>query len=267
MITRDSDEPQVHDHDDFLKEQPDATNAQAGNGGGFSAPNKAENNTINSNMPNEVTPTNKVDSTTNIGGTDNINNNKDKNNKNNNNKDNKGKRTGHISSTKKIALLAMFTALSLIMFLIENLFPSLLLPGAKMGLANIFSFAALILYGPIEAFIVVVARTLLGAMFAGNFSSLLFSFTGGIVSMAISSVLMYLVYPKISIFSVSIVAAICHNITQNLVYVILYQTPVMLKYMPYLALIGILSGTIVGGVTCLLFKKVPLSVYEKALLK
>jgi heptaprenyl diphosphate synthase len=169
------------------------------------------------------------------------------------------------SAAKRIALLAGFTALSLIMFLIENLFPSLLVPGAKMGLANIFSFAALILYGPIEAFAVVICRTLLGAIFAGNVSALLFSFTGGIVSMAVSAILLYLVYPKISLLSISITAAIFHNITQIVVFVLLYNSPATLYYMPYLALIGILSGAIVGGVTMLLFKRVPLSVYEKAL--
>ena len=50
------------------------------------------------------------------------------------------------NSAKKIVVLAIFTALSLITFVIESQFPPLLLPGARMGLANIFSFAALIMY-------------------------------------------------------------------------------------------------------------------------
>ena len=102
-----------------------------------------------------------------------------------------------MKTAKKIAVLAMFTGLSLIMFIIESLFPPMLIPGAKMGLANIFSFAALIMYSPLEAFIVVAVRTGLGAIYAGNVSALLYSFTGGVVSMAVSSVLMYTVYPKI----------------------------------------------------------------------
>ena len=35
--------------------------------------------------------------------------------------------------------------------------------------------------------------------------------------------------------------------------------------MPYLILIGILSGAIVGGVIMLVFKKVPQSVFESAI--
>lgn len=169
------------------------------------------------------------------------------------------------NAAKKIAVLSIFTALSLIMFLIENLFPPLFIPGAKMGLSNIFSFAALVMYGPIEAFAVIVVRTLLGAVFAGNVSALIYSFTGGVAAMTLSAVLIYTVYPKISLMAVSVAAAVLHNITQNVVFVYVSQTPLMFSYMPYLALTGILSGAIVGGAVMLIFKKVPLSVFERAL--
>ena len=167
------------------------------------------------------------------------------------------------NAAKKIAVLAIFTALSLIMFIIENQFPPMFFPGAKMGLANIFSFAALIMYSPIEAFIIVAIRTGLGAVYAGNVSALLYSFTGGVVSMAVSSLLMYTVYPRISVMSVSVLAAVAHNITQNIVFVIISGTTLMFGYMPYLILIGVLSGAIVGAVIMLIFKKVPQSVFER----
>lgn len=166
-------------------------------------------------------------------------------------------------TAKKIAVLAVFTALSLIAFIIENQFPPMFIPGARMGLANIFSFAALIMYSPIEAFIIVAIRTGLGAVYAGNVSALLYSFTGGVVSMTVSSVLMYTLYPRISVMSVSVLAAVSHNITQNIVFVFISGTALTLGYMPYLVLIGVLSGAIVGGVTMLVFKKVPASVFEK----
>lgn len=165
---------------------------------------------------------------------------------------------------KKIAVLAIFIALSLITFIIENQFPPLFVPGARMGLANIFSFAALIMYSPVEAFIVVAVRTGLGAVYAGNLSALLYSFTGGVVSMTISSLLMYTVYPKISVMAVSVLAAVAHNITQNIVFVLLTDTSTI-TLIPYFILTGILSGAIVGAVILLIFKKVPLSVFEKAL--
>lgn len=167
-------------------------------------------------------------------------------------------------TAKKIAVLAIFITLSLITFIIENQFPPLFVPGARMGLANIFSFTALIMFSPVEAFIVVAVRTGLGAIYAGNVSALLYSFTGGVVSMAISSVLMYTVYPRVSIMAVSVLGAVAHNVTQNIVFVLLTDTST-LTLIPYFILAGILSGAIVGAVTLLLFKKIPMSVFEKTI--
>ena len=167
-------------------------------------------------------------------------------------------------TAKKIAVLAIFITLSLITFIIENQFPPLFVPGARMGLANIFSFTALIMFSPVEAFIVVAVRTGLGAIYAGNVSALLYSFTGGVVSMAIASVLMYTVYPRVSVMAVSVLGAVAHNVTQNIVFVLLTDTST-LTLIPYFILAGILSGAIVGAVTLLLFKKIPMSVFEKTI--
>lgn len=166
---------------------------------------------------------------------------------------------------KKIAVLAVLTALSLITFLIENLFPPLFIPGAKLGLANAFSFIALIMYSPLEAFAVVGVRTILGAVFAGNFSAVLYSFTGGIVSMAVSSLLTYLVHPKISVVAVSVAAAVMHNLTQNAVFVLLTGTVLSFSYAPYLALIGIASGAFIGIAVALIVKRVPESAFTRVL--
>lgn len=167
------------------------------------------------------------------------------------------------SMAKKIAVLSLLTGLSLVMFIVENLLPPILIPGAKLGLANIFSFAALILYSPVEAFIVLIARTILGAVFAGNLSALLYSFTGGVVSMAVSSVLIYTAYPKISVMAVSVGAAVLHNLTQNVVFVFLSGSYLMFGYMPYLALLGVFSGATVGGITLALFKGIPTETLKK----
>ena len=169
-------------------------------------------------------------------------------------------------AAKKTAVLALLTGLSLITFLIEGLFPTLIIPGAKPGLANVFSFAALIMYSPIEAFIVVALRTVLGAVYAGNVSALLYSFSGGIVSMAVSSVLMYIAYPKISVFAVSVAAA-AHNVTQNAVFALLSGSVLMFVNLPYLVLLGIIAGAVVGGITMLLVKGVPMNIFEKVILK
>ena len=170
-------------------------------------------------------------------------------------------------NAKKIAVLALLTGLSLIAFLIESLFPPMIIPGAKPGVANIFSLAALIIFSPAEAFIVVAARTLLGALFAGNFSAIMYSFTGGIVAMTVSSLLLYVAHPKISVMAVSVAAAVSHNITQNLVFAFLNGSLLYLAELPYLTLLGVIAGAIVGCATMLIFKGVPESTFEKLLYK
>ena len=87
---------------------------------------------------------------------------------------------------KKIALLGILAGLGLVAFLLESLIPIPYLPGAKLGFANIFSLLALLLYGLPEALFVVIARTVLGSLFAGNVSMLLYSLTAGVVSTCIS---------------------------------------------------------------------------------
>lgn len=159
-------------------------------------------------------------------------------------------------SAKKIAVVAVLTALSLITFLIENLFPPLFTPGAKLGLANVFSFIALILYTPLEAFIIVGVRTLLGALFAGNVSAVMYSFTGGMVSMAASSLLLYCL-PALSVTCVSVVAACLHNLTQNAVFVLVTGTPLAFSYAPYLVILGVISGAFIGVAVSMLIKKLP----------
>ena len=172
---------------------------------------------------------------------------------------------GKSTLSRRIAIVAILTAMSLITFLIENLLPPLFIPGAKLGLSNAFSFAALVMFGPIDAFIVVIVRTLLGAVFAGNISALMYSFTGGIVAMAISSVLLYAVHPKISLISVSVASATMHNLTQNAVFALISRTPLAFSYAPYLMLIGALSGALIGVVTALIFKRVPYNTFERAI--
>lgn len=169
------------------------------------------------------------------------------------------------TTAKKTAALGVLTALSLVAFLIENLFPPLFIPGAKLGLANAFSFIALVVYSPAEAFAIVAARTILGAVFAGNISAVMYSFTGGIVSMGISSLLIYLVHPRISVVCASVAAATAHNLTQNAVFALVSGTALAFAYAPYLALIGIVSGAFIGAAVTLIIKRVPESAFVNLL--
>lgn len=171
------------------------------------------------------------------------------------------KRNGKFFSARRLAVLAVLTAMGLIMFMVESLFPPLFLPGAKMGLSNIFSLLALFVLGPTEAFVLVVIRTTLGSVFTGNVSTLMYSMTAGLVSVAVSALLVEFVYPRVSIVSVSVVAAVMHNVAQNVVFCLISNTPEMFAYMPWLALVGVVAGIIVGFAVWFILRAVPAKVF------
>ncbi len=168
-------------------------------------------------------------------------------------------------SAKRIATLSVLCAMGLIMFMVESLFPPLFLPGAKMGLSNIFSMLAVFMLGPIDGVILVLVRTTLGSIFTGNLSTLLYSMSAGLVSVAVTSVLVEFIYPKISIIAISIVSAVLHNLTQNVVFCLISNTPQMFSYMPWLGLLGIVAGIIVGFAVWFILRALPLKTYAAIL--
>ena len=91
-------------------------------------------------------------------------------------------------NARSIALCAVLTALALGLSTLENLFPVTLivpLPGVKLGLANIVTVFALYELGAVPALTILAARCLLGGLFAGNLSALLFSLLGGFTAMLV----------------------------------------------------------------------------------
>ena len=134
-----------------------------------------------------------------------------------------------------------------------------------MGLSNIFSLLTLFLLGPLDAFVLVLVRTTLGSVFTGNMSTLMYSLSAGVVSVAVSSVLVEFAYPKVSIVAVSVVSAIMHNVAQNVVFCLVSNTPEMFSYLPWLALLGILAGLIVGFAVWFILRAVPVKTFAAIL--
>ena len=157
---------------------------------------------------------------------------------------------------KRIAMLGILAGLGLIAFLLESLIPLPYLPGAKLGLANVFSMLALALYGLPDALVIVFVRTFLGSLFAGNISMILYSMTAGVVSVCACRCMLYLV-PHISFVAVNVAGAVLHNLVQLIVYCALAGTIQLLGYAPYLCLLGALSGAAIGLAVTYTLKLLP----------
>ena len=158
-------------------------------------------------------------------------------------------------TTKRLALCAVLTALALGLSTLENLFPvSLLvpLPGVKLGLANIVTVFALYELGAVPALIILAARCLLGSLFAGNASALIFSLMGGVLAMLVMIALKKI--PALSIYGVSIGGAAAHNIGQIGAAMITLGNTMVLGYLPLLLGVSLFTGALTGFVSALLFR-------------
>ena len=167
-------------------------------------------------------------------------------------------------TTYRIALVALLTAASLIVFVVENAFPPLILPGAKLGLANLFTLLALVILTPIDALFIFLIRAVLGNIITGNPSALLYSIPAGLIALAVSAILVRSCMDKLSIVSISVASAVIHNVVQNLVFCLTSGSTAVLSYTPYLAMLGVLSGVIVGLTAYFILRYLPKSIYEKA---
>lgn len=157
--------------------------------------------------------------------------------------------------TQQLALGAMLTALALGLSTMENLFPVtavIPLPGVKLGLANIITLFALYRLGAKPAMSILIARCLLGSLFAGNFSALLYSLMGGILAMLVMIGLKQ--SKRLSIFGVSIGGAAGHNIGQIAAACITLGNTAVIGYLPILLAVSLITGTVTGLVSSLMFR-------------
>ncbi len=158
-------------------------------------------------------------------------------------------------TTKQLTLCAVLTAMALALSYLENLFPLALaipIPGVKLGLANIVTVFALYALGPAQALMILAARCLLGAMFAGNANALLFSLLGGFAAMLAMILLVRL--ERFSVYGVSIGGAAAHNCGQMAAAVLTLGSAAPLYYLPVLLAVSLAAGALTGLVAGSLFQ-------------
>lgn len=158
-----------------------------------------------------------------------------------------------MSKPKKIAFCALMIALALGLSYTERFIPLQLvipLPGVKLGLANVVTLVALYRFKPRYALGILVSRCILGALFGGGITGLLFSLTGGLLALLVMGL-----SKRVSIFSiygVSILGAAAHNIGQIVAAMVLLGSVYVAAYLPWLLIMavvtGILTGSLGGGV-------------------
>ena len=158
-------------------------------------------------------------------------------------------------STKKLTTLALTVSMALILSFIESRIPAFVaVPGIKAGLANIAVIFTLYKIGWREAITVSIIRVFLVSFLFGTPVSLIYSLTGATLSLTVMILLKKLT-PLCEI-TVSTCGAIMHNIGQIAAASFVLATNVVVYYLPFLMVSGVIAGIIVGTVSGLLIKKV-----------
>ena len=153
--------------------------------------------------------------------------------------------------TKQLTTGAILAALALALSYVEGMFPlPVPLPGFKLGLANIVTLFALYTLGAPSALAILLVRVLLGAMFAGNASALIYSLLGGFAAMAVMIALSRA--RGLSVYGVSIGGAAAHNIGQVAAAMLTLGNAAPAAYLPVLLVVAVFSGALTGLICSLL---------------
>ena len=160
-----------------------------------------------------------------------------------------------MKNVRQLALNALLIGVAMILSYIERFIPLQLvipLPGVKLGLANTVTLVSLYLINKKQCVTILVIRCILGSIFGGGITGLLFSLTGGLFAITIM-----IIAQKVKIFSiygVSVLGAAFHHIGQILVSMILMDSIYIGSYLPYLLLVGIFTGLLIATISSRIVK-------------
>ena len=151
--------------------------------------------------------------------------------------------------TKDITIVAMLSVLAALSGYIESLLLLPIIPGAKLGFANIITIIAIYNLSFKHLITIVIVRTLLTSLLLGTFLSVgYFLSLSGALASALVMVLLHRKFDSVSLIFLSIIGAIIHNLAQ-MAAAYLFIGYAYIYLFPYLVLLAIPAGYIVGVIS------------------
>lgn len=148
--------------------------------------------------------------------------------------------------TKDITTISALTAMSIVIGILESLITPVgdILPGLKLGLANVIIVFALYKYNFSKALMISIIRVFIVALLRSGFGFNFFFSLGG----ALLSIIVMALAKKthLSLIGVSILGSISHSIGQVLIGMLILKNSNIIYYLPYLTLFSIPTGIIIG---------------------
>lgn len=161
--------------------------------------------------------------------------------------------------SQRIATVAILTALSLLMFMIESLLPPMfpVIPSVKIGLSNIIIMLAIYVLSSLDALIILTLKCFLSSVFIGNISAFMYSFAGGVSSLIAMCLLIMLGSKLFGIVAVSLVGATVHNIMQFVVASLIVGSFSIMSVVPIMLIFSSIAGVFNGIAVWLTLRYVP----------
>ena len=157
--------------------------------------------------------------------------------------------------TRKLTTMALLSAIALTIFIVEAQIPAPVpIPGIKLGLANIVTVYAVYALGAKEGAAILFVRIFLGAIFSGNFGTILYSAAGGALAI-LTTIGLKFVLRENQLWITGCLSAIAHSIGQMIVAVWVTGTPSLLIYLPVLIVCSVIAGIFTGLCAQLLVKR------------
>lgn len=156
-----------------------------------------------------------------------------------------------MKSNLYLTYMAVLITFAVVIHTVEAALPlPMPVPGVRLGLANIITLLALILFGLRGGLIVAVLRTLLGSLVTGTFLGFGFwlSISGGVAACLVMGLAMVPAgRGHLTLVSVSVLGAVTHNLVQLAAASAIVANFALLQgYFPLMLLLAVPTGFFTG---------------------
>lgn len=155
-----------------------------------------------------------------------------------------------MSRTKKIIHLAILAAIASVFSIVDRyvsglIFP--LIPGAKIGIANIVILISLINFTFKDSLLVTILKSLIGGLLFFGLTSFIIGGTASLASLLVMYLIKILLKDHVSTIGISLCGGVTHCLVQLLVIMIMYGIgEIIFVYGLYLLIISIVSSIVLG---------------------
>lgn len=156
-----------------------------------------------------------------------------------------------MDGTKKLVFLAILTSLSVVLGVVDSQISVFLavIPGAKIGLANITIILAILYFRFSDSFTMAFLKSLLIGLILGAVSTFVIGFSGTFLSFLGMFIVIKLSKNTFSMVGVSVIGGVLHALGQITAVTFFYSSLATLLFVPQLVFISAVTGVGTGLIT------------------